>query len=98
MPASSDAWETNVRHARRQGPAESGELRPHEDRLRRRDAGVGVAHLGVDDQPPLRTSSGLTPKNAGFHSTRSAHLPGSMLPTCWAMPCVSAGLIVYLAT
>ena len=48
--------------------------------------------------PPFSTISGFTPKNAGFHSTRSAHLPGSMLPTCSAMPCVMAGQIVYLAT
>ena len=31
--------------------------------------------------PPLMTSSGLTPKNAGFHSTRSASLPTSIEPT-----------------
>ena len=49
-------------------------------------------------KPPLRISAGLTPKKAGFHTTRSAHLPGSMLPTSWLMPCAMAGLIVYLAT
>ena len=49
-------------------------------------------------RPPLRTSSGLTPKYAGLYSTRSASLPPSMLPTCSAMPWVIAGLIVYLAT
>ena len=38
-------------------------------------------------KPPLMTSSGLTPKNAGFHSTRSASLPTSIEPTCSAMPC-----------
>ena len=32
-------------------------------------------------KPPLMTSSGLTPKNAGFHSTRSASLPTSIEPT-----------------
>jgi hypothetical protein len=30
--------------------------------------------------PPLRTSAGLTPKKAGFHTTRSAHLPTSSEP------------------
>src|SRR5260221_8796 len=30
--------------------------------------------------PPFKTSSGLTPKNSGFHCTRSAHFPGSTLP------------------
>ncbi len=49
-------------------------------------------------KPPLSTSAGLTPKKAGFHSTRSAHLPTSTLPISWLMPCVIAGLIVYLAT
>ena len=32
-------------------------------------------------RPPLTTSSGLTPKNAGFQSTRSASLPTSTEPT-----------------
>ena len=48
--------------------------------------------------PPLRTISGLTPKKAGFHITRSASLPASSDPTSWAMPWEMAGLIVYLAT
>ena len=40
--------------------------------------GVGVAHLRRSAmKPPLSTSSGLTPKKAGFHSTRSASLPAS---------------------
>ncbi|MNR25159.1 hypothetical protein D3C85_1422910 [compost metagenome] len=47
--------------------------------------------------PPLITSAGLTPKNAGAQSTRSASLPASTEPTSWAMPWVSAGLMVYLA-
>jgi hypothetical protein len=47
--------------------------------------------------PPLRISDGLTPKKAGFQSTRSASLPTSIEPTRWLMPCVIAGLIVYLA-
>ena len=49
-------------------------------------------------RPPLTTSSGFTPKNAGFHSTRSASLPTSTEPTCSARPWAIAGLIVYLAT
>ena len=49
-------------------------------------------------RPPFTTSSGLTPKNAGFQSTRSASLPGSTEPTCSAIPFAIAGLIVYLAT
>ena len=47
--------------------------------------------------PPFKISDGLTPKKAGFHSTRSASLPTSMEPTVCAMPWVSAGLMVYLA-
>ncbi len=42
--------------------------------------------------------SGLTPKKAGDHSTRSASLPFSMEPMCFDMPCAMAGLMVYLAT
>ena len=47
--------------------------------------------------PPFRISAGLTPKNAGFQTTRSASLPTSIEPTMCAMPCVIAGLIVYFA-
>src|SRR6478609_1039591 len=65
--------------------------------------GVGIEALASPMalqamNPPLRTISGLAPKNAGFHKTRSASLPGSIEPTCAATPCVIAGLIVYLAT
>ena len=49
-------------------------------------------------KPPFSTRLGLTPKKAGFQSTRSAHLPISTEPTSWLMPFAMAGLIVYLAT
>src|SRR5258708_37406830 len=49
-------------------------------------------------KPPLMIISGLTPNIAGFHSTRSASLPGSIEPISCDIPCVMAGLIVYLAT
>ena len=42
--------------------------------------------------------SGLAPKKDGDHITRAARLPTSTEPTCFAMPWVMAGLIVYLAT
>jgi hypothetical protein len=48
-------------------------------------------------KPPLRISDGLTPKKAGFHSTRSAHSPTSMEPASWLMLCASAGLMASLA-
>jgi len=48
-------------------------------------------------KPPLITSSGFTPKNAGRQRTRSAIFPTSSDPTCAAMPCAIAGLIVYFA-
>mmetsp|Transcript_4792 Transcript_4792/g.16709 ORF Transcript_4792/g.16709 Transcript_4792/m.16709 type:complete len:425 (+) Transcript_4792:39-1313(+) len=48
--------------------------------------------------PPLITICGLAPKNAGFHSTRSAILPTSTLPMRCDMPCATAGLMVYFAT
>ena len=58
------------------------EHRPVVHRLRRRDRGVGVAHRRRQAiMPPLITSSGFTPKKAGFHSTRSASLPVSIEPT-----------------
>src|SRR4051812_11142152 len=65
--------------------------------------GVGIDAFGspiiaLAMVPPLRISDGLTPKNIGFQMTRSAHLPTSTDPTSCAMPCVSAGLIVYFAT
>ena len=49
-------------------------------------------------KPPLITSSGFTPKNAGCQRTRSASFPTSTDPTSFAMPCVIAGLMVYFAT
>ena len=42
--------------------------------------------------------SGLTPKNAGDHSTRSASLPFSTEPMSFDTPWAIAGLMVYLAT
>src|SRR4028118_2144941 len=47
--------------------------------------------------PPFRIISGFTPKNAGFHKTRSANFPTSTEPTKCEMPCVIAGLMEYLA-
>ena len=41
--------------------------------------------------------SGLTPKNAGDHSTRSASLPFSTEPISFETPCAIAGLMVYFA-
>jgi hypothetical protein len=46
----------------------------------------------------LITIAGLAPKNAGFQSTMSASLPGSIEPTSKSTPCAMAGLMVYLAT
>src|SRR6218665_2186796 len=43
--------------------------------------------------PPLRIRAGLTPKNAGFQSTMSAHLPTAIEPTSWLMPCAMAGVM-----
>ncbi len=48
--------------------------------------------------PLLTTCDGLLPNQAGSHSTRSASLPGSMLPTMCDMPWAMAGLMVYLLT
>lgn len=48
--------------------------------------------------PPLMTVCGLTPKNAGSHSTRSASLPVSTEPISRSSPWATAGLMVYLAT
>src|SRR5213076_2798122 len=45
--------------------------------------------------PPFTTSSGLTPKNAGRQSTRSASLPCSTDPTWEARPWAIAGLIAH---
>src|SRR5216684_2010777 len=64
--------------------------------------GVGIDAFGspIAAQaiiPPFNTSSGLTPKNAGRHNTRSASLPTSIEPTTSEMPWAMAGLIVYLA-
>ncbi len=47
--------------------------------------------------PPFKIILGLTPKNAGFHKTKSASLPIEIEPTICDMPWVIAGLMVYLA-
>src|SRR3954469_6648263 len=64
--------------------------------------GVGIEALGspmgaATIEPPLMIQSGLTPKKAGDHSTRSASLPFSTDPISFDTPCAIAGLIVYLA-
>ena len=76
--------------------------KPH---VRRRYMGSTVGMLAFESPtfartiwPPLMTSSGRTPKSAGRYSTMSASLPTSSEPTTWLMPCVIAGLMVYLAT
>ncbi len=65
--------------------------------------GVGMEALGppiaaAAMAPPLITRSGLTPKKAGVHKTRSASLPFSIEPMCFDTPCAMAGLMVYFAT
>src|ERR1700746_1817884 len=65
--------------------------------------GVGIEAWGppmgaATIEPPLMMQSGLTPKNAGDHSTRSASLPFSTEPISFDTPCAIAGLMVYLAT
>src|SRR5271155_4095593 len=64
--------------------------------------GVGIDALGspigaAPIEPPLMMHSGLTPKNAGDHSTRSASLPFSTEPISFETPWAIAGLMVYLA-
>src|SRR5947199_10242772 len=78
---------------------------PNEPNIGRYQTGCGVGIEALaspirlqEIKPPLIIMSGLTPKNAGRHNTRSANLPGSIEPTCSAIPCVTAVLIVYLAT
>src|ERR1700693_267866 len=68
----------------------------------RSGCGVGMEALGspmgaATIEPPLMMQSGLTPKNAGDHSTRSAILPFSTEPISFETPCAIAGLMVYLA-
>mmetsp|Transcript_1439 Transcript_1439/g.3156 ORF Transcript_1439/g.3156 Transcript_1439/m.3156 type:complete len:239 (-) Transcript_1439:2066-2782(-) len=64
--------------------------------------GVGILALGSpiwdqDMAPPFTIISGFAPNMLGFHRTRSASFPTSTLPTCWDIPWVMAGLMVYLA-
>ena len=48
-------------------------------------------------KPFLYTAAALIPKLLGAQITRSAIFPGSMEPTCSAIPKVRAALIVYFA-
>src|SRR2546429_7846995 len=94
----SAAFDTNV-------TAAVARARPKAPNIGRESTGWGV---GIDAfgspiaahaiTPPFTTSPGLTPKNAGRQSTRSASLPSSTEPTSAARPWAIAGLIVYLAT
>src|SRR3954451_19553257 len=64
--------------------------------------GVGIEAFGspigaATIEPPLMTQSGLTPKNAGDHSTRSASLPFESEPISVDTPWAIAGLMVYFA-
>src|ERR1700761_6520038 len=64
--------------------------------------GVGIDAFGspigaATIEPPLMMHSGLTPKKAGDHSTRSASFPFSTDPISFETPCAIAGLMVYLA-
>ena len=54
--------------------------------------------MAQETMPLLTTCDGLLPNQAGSHSTRSASLPGSRLPTMCDMPWAMAGLMVYLLT
>jgi len=56
---------------------------------------VRVAHWGCHDGAALDDAIGLTPKNAGDHSTRSASLPFSTEPISFDTPCAIAGFGVF---
>src|SRR5580658_1676596 len=98
IPAASDARDTNVNDVAAGAP-------PNDPNIGRYSTGWGV---GMDAfaspitlhamNPPLTIISGFTPNMDGFHNTRSASLPGSIEPTSCEIPCVIAGLMVYLAT
>ena len=98
MSASKAARETKVSELFASDPPKAPNIgRPYTG------CGVGIDAFGspiiaAAIVPPLRIRLGLTPKNAGFHSTRSAHFPTAIEPTSCAMPWVNAGLIVYFAT
>src|SRR5271168_2769024 len=97
IPALSDASERNVMLV-------EAVAAPKLPNIGRYSTGCGV---GMDAfgspialhamNPPLTTISGFAPKNAGFQSTKSASFPGSMDPISVAIPCVTAGLMVYFA-
>src|ERR1051325_8636700 len=80
-PASQAACDANVTLVADTAPANA----PNIGR-KRTGCGVGIdafaspiaAHAII---PPLTTSAGLTPKNAGRQRTRSAIFPGSIEPT-----------------
>ena len=98
MPSARAAWDTKLTQV-------LASARPKAPNIGRMctGCGVGIEALGspiaaATIAPPLTMIAGFTPKKAGFQSTRSASLPTSIEPTSWAMPCASAGLIVYLAT
>src|SRR5579872_3970722 len=91
----SDACDTNVSEV-------AWVASPNDPNIGRYRTGCGVGMEAFASpimlqamNPPLITSSGLTPKNAGLHRTRSANFPGSTEPISCDTPCAIAGLIVY---
>jgi hypothetical protein len=63
------------------GPLQRAEHPARDERLRRRDRRVPSPIIARAMSPPLITISGFTPKNTGFHRTRSAIWPTSAEPT-----------------
>ena len=89
-PSSNAAGATNVMDVGG-GRADGAEHRPWQHRLRSGDRGVGVAHGRVGDIPPLITTYGRTPKNAGSQSTKVGEFAASTEPTSPSMPCARPG-------
>ena len=97
--ASSPAWLTKITALRSTLPPKAPNIGAGMHRLRRRDRGVGVAHLRHDDAAADQHHLGLGAEEGG----RPQHQIGALalLDCCRYgadIPCAMAGLMVYFAT
>ena len=79
-PLPSAAWLTKVSERARQRAAEGAEHRPVVHRLRRRDAGVGVAHRGRGDEAALEHQARLDAEEG--RASRARGRPTCRLRCC----------------
>ena len=96
-PVAREALETNATDSSAAAPANAPNCRSTNVGSAKPVVAFGSPTTPQAGKPAFRTSSGLTAKCAGDHSTMSASRPGVSAPTSCDSPCASAGLMVHFA-